>query len=259
MADVTLRNKDSATLVAKIKVAPPTVLQTSEQGASAAFTMVLGYRPTADVVVPLSSSNPTAGLPDVSAVTFTPADWNLPHTVIVTGQNDSVSRGDVRYTVATGPATSSDLLYAGMDALDVRLRNRHNTDRAQFGSGIYGGSYGGTWSGTLTCAGYGAVPVGGDAGIAFNYRGGVTARFYGVDYLGLIHLPVIPIYGAVTSVNAVEVGAVRFSLSESGTFRFLGTGRVTLYADSPHAIARGTWAYASRGISAHGSWDVRLS
>lgn len=194
----------------------------------------------------------------MSAVTFTPADWNLPQTVIVTGQNDGVSRGDVRYTIVSGPATSGDPLYAGMDARDVRLRNRHNTDPAQFGSGVYGGSYAGTWSGTLTRSGYGTVPVGGSAGIAFNSLGGVTARFYGVDYLGLIHLPVIPIYGAVTSVNAVEVGAVRFSLSEGGAFHFLGKGRVALYADSPHAIASGTWAYASRGIRAHGTWAVGL-
>jgi len=258
VADAIVRNKDSTTLVAKIKVAPLTG-QTSELGRTASFKMVLGYKPIADVVIPLSSTKPSAGTPNVSTVTFTTANWNVPQTVIVTGQDDGISSGDVRYIIATAPAVSIDPLYANMNAVDVRLVNRHNTDLGQFGSGVRGGSYAGMWSGTLTRVAYGTVAVGGSLGIAFNPFGGVTARFYGVNYLGLIHLPVTPIYGAVTSVNSVGVGTVRFGVSNGNAVRFLGTGTVALFKNSPYAVAKGGWTYRSNGVSAKGTWIVIMN
>src|SRR5204863_339598 len=77
-------------------------LVTSEPGTSARFTIRLASQPIADVIVPVISSNPAEGTPSPAQVTITAADWNVPHTVTVTGVDDFVADGDVAYTVHAG-------------------------------------------------------------------------------------------------------------------------------------------------------------
>ena len=57
---------------------------------------------------------------------FTPADWNLPRTVTVTGVDDLEVDGNVSYTIVLHPATSADPMYQGLDADDVKARNQDN-------------------------------------------------------------------------------------------------------------------------------------
>jgi hypothetical protein len=54
----------------------------------------------------------------VSAVTFTPDSWHIPHTVTVTGADDDVSDGDISFSVIVAAATSDDSNYAGLDDND---------------------------------------------------------------------------------------------------------------------------------------------
>src|SRR5205814_938652 len=75
---------------AGIIVVPTTGLITTEAGGTATFTVVLNAQPTADVTIGLSSSNPSEGTPSPASLTFTPANWNTPQTVTVTGVNDDV-------------------------------------------------------------------------------------------------------------------------------------------------------------------------
>lgn len=110
-----------------ISVTPTTGLITTESGGQATFSVVLlGGPPTADVVVPLSSTNTLEGTLSAANLTFTPADWNVPKTVTITGVNDTVFDGDVAYTVVTGPATSADSRFAGINPPDVAVTNRDN-------------------------------------------------------------------------------------------------------------------------------------
>src|SRR5207253_43301 len=57
------------------------VLLTTEAGGTDTFRVVLTSEPVADVTIGISTSNPNAGVPSVSSLTFTPADWNVPQTV----------------------------------------------------------------------------------------------------------------------------------------------------------------------------------
>src|SRR5262249_8906182 len=68
-----------------ILVAPTTGLFTSESGAKATFTVVLGLQPSANVTIPISSSNTKEGTVSTASLTFTPANWNVPQVVTVTG------------------------------------------------------------------------------------------------------------------------------------------------------------------------------
>ncbi len=109
---------------AGVTVAPATpLLTTREDGGSASFTVVLDTPPLADVVVPVYSTAPGEGVPSVSSLTFTPANWNVPQTVVVSGVADGVADGDAAYAVVVGAAVSGDADYAGRDPADVALAN----------------------------------------------------------------------------------------------------------------------------------------
>jgi hypothetical protein len=87
------------------------------------FTVVLGSQPTADVTVPLSSSNTAEGAVSPASLLFTAADWDVAQTVTVTGVDDLVVDGDQLYTAVTGVSTSLDPSYQGIDPADVLLTN----------------------------------------------------------------------------------------------------------------------------------------
>src|SRR5438477_2048919 len=78
-ADVSLSNADND--AAAITVTPTAGLATTEAGGAASFTVVLNSQPTADVVIPIASSNAAEGTVSGSSLTFTAADWNVPQTV----------------------------------------------------------------------------------------------------------------------------------------------------------------------------------
>ncbi|HYO09542.1 MAG TPA: tandem-95 repeat protein, partial [Tepidisphaeraceae bacterium] len=124
VADVTLSNTDNDT--AGITVTPTSGLVTTEAGVTASFDVVLTSQPTADVVVAVATNDATEGTVSAATLTFTAANWNVPQTITVTGQNDAAQDGNIAYTVAVGPATSGDATYNGMDAADVSLSNTDN-------------------------------------------------------------------------------------------------------------------------------------
>ncbi|MDG2282253.1 MAG: hypothetical protein P8L45_03990, partial [Longimicrobiales bacterium] len=69
-----------------VSVTPTGGLRTTEAGSTQTFDVVLNAQPSADVIIPLVSGDPTEGEVDQSSLTFTPSDWNTPQTVTVTGQ-----------------------------------------------------------------------------------------------------------------------------------------------------------------------------
>jgi sugar lactone lactonase YvrE len=102
-------------------------LVTREGGPAATFTVKLDTQPTADVVIPVSSSNPAEGGVSAASLTFTPANWNVLQTVSVMGVADGTRDGDVPYSIVLGAATSGDPEYAGLDASDVAAVNLDNS------------------------------------------------------------------------------------------------------------------------------------
>ena len=123
-ADVAVTNTDNDTK--GITVTPTTGLTTTEAGGKATFTAVLDSQPTADVTIPLTSSNTAEGTVDKSSLTFTSANWNVAQTVTVTGVDDSVVDGNTPYNIVTAAATSTDTNYSGFDAADVAVTNTDN-------------------------------------------------------------------------------------------------------------------------------------
>ena len=79
--------------------------------------------PTADVVIPVNSSDATEGTAVPDSLTFTPANWNVPQSVTVTGVDDSLEDGPVSYTVVLAPVVSADANFNGINPADVVVLN----------------------------------------------------------------------------------------------------------------------------------------
>jgi hypothetical protein len=109
-----------------IAVTPAGGLLTTEAAGTATFSIVLERQPAADVAIPLSSSDATEGSVSPASVTFTPASWDVPQTVTVSGVDDSLLDGDQAYSILTGPAVSGDPGFSGLDPLDVSVVNKDN-------------------------------------------------------------------------------------------------------------------------------------
>ncbi|MEM9825059.1 MAG: CARDB domain-containing protein [Planctomycetota bacterium] len=123
-ADVNLINTDDREVVQLVSVSPVSGLEVTEAGGTAQFTVVLDVEPTGEVTVPITSGNPAEGTVSTSSLTFTPANWNTPQTVTITGQDDDVDDGDQTLTIQVGALTSSDSRFVGFDPADVSVTNR---------------------------------------------------------------------------------------------------------------------------------------
>jgi subtilisin family serine protease/subtilisin-like proprotein convertase family protein len=107
-------------------VTPTSGLVTTEAGGSTSFTVRLDNPPTADVIIPVSSSDVTEGTVSTSSLTFTTVNWASPQTVTVTGVDDSIVDGNVVYTLILGAATSADPDFHGVNPADVSATNSDN-------------------------------------------------------------------------------------------------------------------------------------
>jgi hypothetical protein len=122
--DVTGTNTDDD--AATITVTPTTALVTTEGGGSDTFSVVLTSQPTAPLTIAVSSSDATEGTPQQTLLSFTTANWMTAQTVTVTGQNDSLTDGDVGYTIQLANPTTTDTKYAAINPADVSVTNQDN-------------------------------------------------------------------------------------------------------------------------------------
>jgi hypothetical protein len=102
---------------------------TTEGGGTADYYIILSQAPTANVTIPVSSSNTGEGTVSTASVVMTTANWNqfLPSNLItVTGVNDALYDGDITYTIQLGAATSADPFFNGVDPADFTIVNTDN-------------------------------------------------------------------------------------------------------------------------------------
>jgi sugar lactone lactonase YvrE len=109
-----------------VSVTPAAGLLTSESGGAATFQVTLTTPPKANVTIPVSSSNTVEGTVAPTCITFTPANWNVPRTITISGVDDTVLDGNKSYSVVLGPATSADSDFAGVNPRDVSVINVDN-------------------------------------------------------------------------------------------------------------------------------------
>ena len=123
-------------LLAPAVAVTPGTTTTTEAGGTGGFSVVLAEAPTADVTIPISSSDTTEGRLSSVSLTFTTGNWNVAQVVTVTGMDDSQPDGDVGFTVATGDPTSADPGYNALTATDVADVVFTNTDDERMQSNL---------------------------------------------------------------------------------------------------------------------------
>lgn len=129
-ADIPFKNMDDDVIgPTAVQVTPTTGLATAESGTTATFTVVLTTAPTANVTIPLSSTRTSEGTVSTASLVFTPANWDQPQTVTVTGVDDSIDDGNQAYSAILDPATSADTRFTGVNPSDVALTNTDNDTR----------------------------------------------------------------------------------------------------------------------------------
>jgi len=109
-----------------VGVTPTSGLQTTEQGGIASFSVVLNTPPTSNVQVSIASSDLSEGSLSIDLLTFTPATWDIPQIIIITGVEDAITDGNIIYTIVTSPAVSNDPNYHGINPSDVNVVNIGN-------------------------------------------------------------------------------------------------------------------------------------
>ena len=96
--------------VAGVSVTPVAVT-VGENGGTNTYTLVLDKQPTADVTLTAASGDTTVATVSVASLSFTPANWDTPQTVTVTGIDDAIDNASDRTATVTHTATSSDSDY----------------------------------------------------------------------------------------------------------------------------------------------------
>ncbi len=91
----------------------------SEAGGSTTFSVFLQTSPTANVIVPVTSSNVNAATVSPSTLTFTGINYAVPQTVTITAVNDFTGDGNKTLSIVLGAATSGDTSYNGVKPADV--------------------------------------------------------------------------------------------------------------------------------------------
>ena len=104
-----------------IKISKSTVT-VSEDGTTAAFQVTLGAKPTAAVIVNIASTNTAEVAVSAATLTFSPANWDIPQSVTVTGVDDGVTDGtqnvDVTLSIDVA-ASSSEFRFSPSETVDV--------------------------------------------------------------------------------------------------------------------------------------------
>jgi len=122
---------------------------TTEAGGQGTFTVKLTSEPTANVTIPVLSSNTGEGTVPAS-ITIIPADWNaLTNIVTVTGVADGIEDGNQAYTILLGSVTSADTNYNGLNPADVSVINNDVNGVAPVVSSTMPSDGGAIWAGGI--------------------------------------------------------------------------------------------------------------
>ncbi|MBQ1925602.1 MAG: hypothetical protein II180_05725 [Proteobacteria bacterium] len=110
---------------AHVIVSYPEGSMTTEAGGTVIIELTLSAKPSADVTFTVGSSDTTEAVVDVETITFTPDDWDQPHKVTVTGQNDDEkeSAEQTTYQIVFGQTQSEDKDFNGLTIQPIQLIN----------------------------------------------------------------------------------------------------------------------------------------
>ncbi len=91
----------------------------TQAGGELKYQVSLAQAPTQDVYVPFElSDTTTATITSTKVLLFTPANYNVPQTLVITGKNDRSNQGTKANKLLAYPLLSNDASYHGVNPLD---------------------------------------------------------------------------------------------------------------------------------------------
>lgn len=215
--------------IAGLQITPISTLNIFE-GFSKDVSVRLRSQPTANVVVSIESKIGAnqAGL-FVTSLVFTPASWNVPQTISITGKLADGVDGDQPYSVELS-TTSSDQAF---DALPPRTVNAMiiDTDGQPLA-----GEYIGAYSGSVIFFGFPFFPQTGD--VAFSVANDLLTVTKPDDASG-----------------SISNGSGTFAPTAGPLLGGVYTGIFTLNSDGSVDVG-GTWTYFFNGNTGAGIWTA---
>ena len=100
--------------------------QVNESGGALTLNVALTTQPSGNVTVNVLSSNTAEGTLSSNVLNFTPTNWNVAQTIVVTGIDDVVDDGNTNFTVTLSSTASADATYAGLNSTVYNLTNLDN-------------------------------------------------------------------------------------------------------------------------------------
>ncbi len=124
VADAIVNGTNTDNNVAEI-IITKTTLETSEDGTTDSFDVMLTSQPLEDVEITFSGLDATEGSINPESLTFTSSNWNDYQTVTITGENDEIDDGNQTYHLT--PETSSSYAhYNGLTGSVITVVNLDN-------------------------------------------------------------------------------------------------------------------------------------
>ncbi|NBV76502.1 MAG: calcium-binding protein, partial [Methylococcaceae bacterium] len=94
-------------------------ITTSEYLTSDNFSVALKSQPLSDVTVNISGLDTTEGRLSINSLSFSNTNWNIPQAVTVTGVEDNLYDGKIRYTLTL--TSTGDAAYDGKNAKTAKV------------------------------------------------------------------------------------------------------------------------------------------
>jgi hypothetical protein len=98
---------------------------TSESGDTASFDVTLSSAPHDFTTVTITTSDSTEGVSNIITLIFHEDNWNIPQTIVITGQDDNIVDGNISYTIETS-TSSADPTFNGLLNSSTPLTNLDN-------------------------------------------------------------------------------------------------------------------------------------
>ncbi len=121
--DVSVSNLDDDTIAIRVS---PAAIDVAESGTTAVVSFSVNAEPTSPITVAVSSSDSTEFALSAPTISITPANWQAPQSLTVTGVDDTDLDGLQTGSIVTAAAQSSDARFNGINPADVVARNADN-------------------------------------------------------------------------------------------------------------------------------------
>ncbi|RIV49530.1 DUF11 domain-containing protein, partial [Flagellimonas taeanensis] len=203
--------------------------ETSEDGTTDSFSIVLDNEPLTDVILDIVSGDIGEGTVDLAQLTFTPGNFNIAQTVTVTGVDDVLVDGPQTYNITVSVNAGSDPLFTGVASQLVSVENADNdipmaTITASDDTATEVGETSGSFQVTLSAINN----TGADIIVAYSVGVESTAATPDDDYVALT--------GNVAVQNGQTSATILVSPNDDGLTELDETVTVTLDAGSGYTV-----------------------